>query len=83
MGEKLGAGLEFRIEELLGFITLAVMLRIFRSEKGALMMVKPPGYFRRSGIFEVHDSVLVAVKIGFIKESARAMDQAGELKLRV
>ena len=59
------------------------MLGVLRGEKGALMVVKPPGDFRRGGILEVHDGVLVAIKIRFIKECACPVNQSGELKLRV
>ncbi len=61
----------------------AIVLRVFRREKRALVMVKPPGDLWRSGILEVDDGVLVAIKIGFIEERARAMHQAGELEVHV
>ena len=47
------------------------------------MMVKPPCNLWRSGILEVDNGILVAIKIGFIEERARAMDQPGELKVHV
>ena len=46
-------------------------------------MVKPPRNLWRSGILEVDDGILVAIKIGYIEERARAMHQAGELEVHV
>ena len=47
------------------------------------MMVKPPRNLWRSGILEVDDGILVAIKIGYIEERARAMHQPGELEVHV
>jgi hypothetical protein len=46
-------------------------------------MVKPPGNFGRGRVLEVDDGVFIAIKIGFIKERARAMHQTAELKIHV
>jgi hypothetical protein len=46
-------------------------------------MVEPPGYFRRAGILEVDDRVLVAVELIFIEERAGAVQQSSELELHV
>src|SRR6185437_7308562 len=58
-------------------------LRIFRREKGALMMVKPPGNLRRSRILKVDNGIFIAVKIGFIKERACTMHQPCELEVHI
>jgi hypothetical protein len=83
MRQKLGAGFVFRVEKFLALITQAIVLRIFWREKSALVMVKPPGNLRGSGILEIDNGVLVAIKIGLIKERARAMHKSGELEVHV
>src|SRR4051812_22191503 len=83
MRQKLGAGLVLRIEKLLALVAQAIVLRIFRREKSALMMVKPPGDLGRSGILEVDDGVLVAIEIRFIEERACAMHQPCELEFNI
>jgi|SRR4051812_1477760 hypothetical protein len=40
------------------------------------MVIKPPGNFGRAGIFEIDDGIFVAVKIGFVKKRAGAVQQA-------
>jgi len=42
------------------------------------MMVEPPGDLGRAGILEVHDGVLVAIELLFIKQGPGAVQQAGE-----
>ena len=49
---------------------------ILGREKGAEVMVEPPGDAVRRGIFEVDDGILIAGKIRFIKEGSSAVDQA-------
>jgi hypothetical protein len=39
------------------------------------MMIEPPGNFRRGGVFEIDDCVLIARELAFVKESPGAMDQ--------
>src|SRR5258708_9230920 len=46
-------------------------------KKSALVVIEPPGDLRRAGILEIDDGILVAVKLLLVKESARAMQQAG------
>jgi len=41
---------------------LAKMLGVLRREKCALMMVEPPGYFWRVGIFEINDRIFIAIE---------------------
>jgi hypothetical protein len=45
------------------------------------MMIKPPSNLWGSGILEVDDGILVAIKISFIEERACTMHQAGELEV--
>src|SRR5580700_3070818 len=40
-------------------------------------MVKPPCDLGRTGVLEVDDGIFVAVELGFVKERAGAMQQAG------
>ena len=67
----------------MALITEAIVLLVFPREKCALMMIKPPGNFWRSGILEIDDGILVAIEICLIKECARAMHQPGELEVHV
>src|SRR6185312_6773738 len=83
MRQELGAGFVFRIKELLALVAQAIMLRIFRREKSALMMVKPPGNLGRSGILEIDNGILIAIEIGFIEERACAMHQSCELEVHI
>ena len=57
--------------------------RIFRRQKGALMMVEPPGQPRVVGIFEVDDSVLIAVEQAVFEDLRSAVSHAGVEKLRI
>ena len=65
--QELGTRLEVGIVELLAALAVQEMFVIFRGEKCALMMIEPPGNFRRWRILEVHDGVLVAGEFGFVK----------------
>ena len=47
------------------------------------MMVKPPGYLRRTGVLEVNNCVLVACEVGFIEKSACTVQQAVKDELHV
>src|ERR1700693_972570 len=62
---------------------LAKVFRVRRSQEGALMMVEPPGYFRRVRIFEVHNHIFVAVKKAVCPRLHRAMGHASQFELRV
>ena len=46
-------------------------------------MIKPPGNFGRTRIFEIDDCILVAVKLLFIEQRPGAMQQAREDELNV
>src|SRR6202162_528006 len=61
---------------------LAKVFRVRRSQEGALMMVEPPGYFRRVRIFEVHNHIFVAVKKTVCPRLYRAMGHASQFELR-
>src|SRR5579863_1543337 len=67
-GEQLGAGLERRVVELLAGMVETEMLGILGLEKGALVMVEPPGQLRGAGIFEIHDGVFVAIEDAVFEE---------------
>src|ERR1051326_6283377 len=64
IGNKLGARTIMRIMKFLARSypgrTLKKMLLIFRSEKSALMMIKPPGQMRRTTVFEIDNGILIA-----------------------
>src|ERR1700677_487213 len=59
------------------------MLGILRSEKRALMMVEPPGEQRRTGIFEIHDGVFVAVENAVFERLRSFMRHPGVHKLGI
>jgi len=40
------------------------------------MMIKPPGNFFRARILKIHDHILIPIEIGFIEQSAGAMQKA-------
>jgi hypothetical protein len=46
---------------------------VFGRQERALMMIEPPGQFRRVAVFEIDDGVLVAVEQPGVKQRARAM----------
>ena len=71
------------VKEFLALVAQAIMLRIFRREKSALMMIKPPGNLGRSGILEIDNGILIAIEIGFIEERACAMHQSCELEVHI
>jgi hypothetical protein len=56
---------------------------IFGAEERALVMIKPPAQARITGIFKIHDGILIAVKLDIQKKLAGAMRQALIDKLRV
>ena len=81
VGEEAGAGGVGRVvEAAVGvaavFHAAAVVLLVLGGEKGAEVMVEPPGDARRGGVFEVDDGVLVAGKVGFVEERSGAVDEA-------
>src|SRR5207302_8453956 len=51
-------------------------------EKRALVMVEPPGHFRRVGKLEVHDDVFVAIKQSRFPGLRGAMSHPREAELR-
>lgn len=82
-GDKTGARLEIGVIELAIAWVLLKMIGVFGREKCALVVVKPPGDFWRTGIFEIDDGIFVAVKIGFIEKRSGAMQQARVNKLDI
>src|SRR6185437_14668365 len=82
-GQKLSAGLEVWIVELLAALAMQEVFVIFRSKKRALMMVEPPGNFWRGRILKIHDRVLIAGEVFFVEERSGAMQQSAELKRHV
>ena len=77
-GNKAGAGFEVWIVKLsIALIALEVD-GVRGRKKRAQVMVKPPSDFGRTGVLEIDDGVFVAVEMRFIKQSSRAMQQAGE-----
>ena len=75
-GDETGAGLEIRIVEFSAALILLEMRCILRRKERALVVIEPPGNLRRAGILEIHDGVFVAIKIGFVEKSPRAVQQA-------
>jgi hypothetical protein len=73
--QKLCAGFEVRIVKLLVALVVQEVFVVFWSKKCALMMVKPPGNFRRWRVLEVNDCILVADEIVLIEERTGAMYQ--------
>src|ERR1700683_4583703 len=61
----------------------AEMLGILRSEKRALMMIEPPGEQRRTGIFEIHNGVFVAVENAVFEGLRSFMRHPGLNKLGI
>jgi hypothetical protein len=54
-----------------------------RRQKGALMMIEPPGNLRRARIFEINDHIFVAVKQPLLKGLDGTMGHAGITKDRL
>jgi hypothetical protein len=48
---------------------------IRRSEKGAQMMIEPPGDARRCAVLEIYDRILITDKIRLLKERSGSMHQ--------
>src|SRR5665213_93811 len=59
------------------------MLGVRRCEKGALVMIEPPGKQRRARILEIHNGVLVAVEHPVFEWLGRLVGHARIKKLRV
>jgi hypothetical protein len=54
---------------------LKKMQLIGRGEKGAQMVIKPPGDAGRRAVFEVYDRVLITGEVRLLKECTRPMHQ--------
>src|SRR5262249_23728498 len=77
------AGFEVWIVKLAIALVLLKMCGVFRRQERALMMIEPPGDLRRAGVLEIHDSVLVAIELLFIEQSAGTVQQPGKYELRL
>ena len=79
-GNQLRARLVIRFVEHMLARLLAELLGISRGQKSALMMIEPPGHFRRIGILEVHNHVFIAVEDPAFPRLRRPVRHARELK---
>jgi hypothetical protein len=52
------------------------MAGVFRSEKGALMVIEPPGQFRVARIFEVDNGVFVSIEQAVFEDLGGPMGHA-------
>src|ERR1700719_2505391 len=55
---------------------------ILRGEERALMMIEPPGKFRRIGIFEIDDDVFIAIEKAALPGVRGAVGHSAEMKIR-
>jgi hypothetical protein len=46
-------------------------------------VIKPPGDFARTGVFEIDDNVFITIEIGLVEERSGAMQQARVHKFNV
>ena len=72
-----GAGFEIRIVEFAVALILLEVGGIGRRKKSAFVVIEPPGDFGRTGILEIDDGILVAVKLLLVEKRTRTMQQAG------
>src|SRR5579872_2198395 len=82
-GDETRTRLEIGIVELAVALVLLEVLRVGGREEGALVMIEPPRDFRRTGVLEVDDGVLVAIELLIIKQRTRAVDETGENEVGV
>src|ERR1700676_1804281 len=61
----------------------AEMLGIFRGEERTLMVIEPPGEFRRIGIFEIDNDVFIAVEKAALPGVHGAVSHSTEMKIRL
>ena len=52
-------------------------------EECALVMIKPPRNFWRTGILEIDDGILIAVEVFLIKERAGTMQKPGKSEIHI
>jgi hypothetical protein len=64
-------------------LALQKVLLIRGREKGAQMMIEPPGNARRGAVLEIDNRILVTDKIGLFKECSSSMYQSVITVLRV
>src|ERR1700733_15090610 len=83
VSQKLRAGLVFRVVEFFAGVVSAKMLGVLRRQERALMMVEPPRQQRRTGVFEVHNRVFVAVKNSILERMRSLVGHSRVINLRV
>jgi hypothetical protein len=66
--DKKRAGLESRVVQLFSAAIVAEVLRVFRCQERALVMIEPPRQARIAGVFKIDDRVFVAVKQAGLKK---------------
>ena len=81
--DERGAGFVARIVELPAAGVPAEMLRIFRVQEGALMMIEPPGQARIARVFEIDDGVFVAIEQARIEHLRRLVGHPGIAEFRI
>src|SRR5258708_1210458 len=59
------------------------MLGVFRTQEGALMMIKPPSQARVGRVLEIDDGVDVAIEIRVFEELRGLVGQPGEREFGV
>src|SRR5207244_411096 len=77
-GQELGTGAEAGIVELAVALVLFKMFGVSGRQKRALVMIEPPGDFRRAGVLEIDDGIFPAVEFGFIEERTGTVQQSAE-----
>ena len=82
-GDETGAGFEIRVVKLLIALILLKVGGVGWRQKGALMVIEPPGNFRRTGILEIDDGILVAIEFVLVEKGTGAVQQAGVDKFHV
>src|SRR5580692_894810 len=81
-GDKFCAGFIVRLVKHVWAGMTAELLGVSGREKRTLMVVEPPGHFRRVGVLEIDDGVFVAVKKAGRPWLRSTMGHTGEAELR-
>jgi hypothetical protein len=69
-------GLETRIVELAIALVLLEVGRIRRTQECALVMIKPPGNSWGARVLEIHNGILIAIKVSLIEQGPGTMQQS-------
>ena len=83
VGDELRAGAEFGVKELPPALVASEVLGIGLTEKGALVMVKPPSQAIARRIFEINDGVLIADKQTIFEQLPGSVRQAAIVEPRL